>query len=425
MGLDVDTTAWSPTRRILFRFAFVYLILYLLPFPLNYFGNLFTVQPYAAIWDAVVPWVGKHVFQTEITVRPNGSGDTTYNYVQVVCFAVIAGVATVLWTLLDRRRTQYARLHRALRIYVRFGLAYFMILYGAVKVIKSQFPDPGLDRLLQPIGDTSPMGLLWTFMGASTGYNIFAGGGELLGGLLLTMRHTTILGALVSIGVLANVFVLNMCYDVPVKLFSVHLLAMAVFIALPDLRRIADFFVFNRALAAVEYPPLLGRKWLDRGVCVVRTILVLIVVGLSLYVADQGRKQFAKRAEQSPLYGIWNVEDFELDGKSHPALVTDTGRWRRVIFDYPGVLALQLMSDSRERYLLKLDPDTKAMSLSRRDNPEWKSELQCKEGEPGVLTLEGKFDGRTLRAKLRRADAATFQLTSRGFHWINEYPFNR
>ncbi len=69
-----------------------------------------------------------------------------------------------------------------------------MINYGAVKVIKAQFPNPTLDRLLQPFGDASPMGLLWTFMGASESYNIFTGAGELIGGLLLTTRRTTLLG---------------------------------------------------------------------------------------------------------------------------------------------------------------------------------------------------------------------------------------
>ena|GEM_PF-5392919 len=38
-------------------------------------------------------------------------------------------------------------------------------------------PSPTLDRLVQPFGDASPMGLVWTFMGASTAYPIFAAPG--------------------------------------------------------------------------------------------------------------------------------------------------------------------------------------------------------------------------------------------------------
>jgi hypothetical protein len=45
-----------------------------------------------------------------------------------------------------------------------------MIVYGAVKVIKLQFSYPGPDTLLHTFGESSPMHLLWTFMGASDGY---------------------------------------------------------------------------------------------------------------------------------------------------------------------------------------------------------------------------------------------------------------
>ena len=83
-------------------------------------------------------------------------------------------------------------------------------------------------------------------MGASESYNVFTGAGEILGGLLLTTRRTTLLGAIVSLGVLGHVAMLNFSYDVPVKLFSLHLLAMAVFLIAPDLRRLATMFLMIR-----------------------------------------------------------------------------------------------------------------------------------------------------------------------------------
>ncbi len=84
--------AWGPARRFLFRFAFVYMVLYSFPFPLYYI-------PYVGHDSRVVlrtagtpscTWVGKQVFGVDITVEPNGSGDTTYNYVQVFCLLVLA-----------------------------------------------------------------------------------------------------------------------------------------------------------------------------------------------------------------------------------------------------------------------------------------------------------------------------------------------
>src|SRR5262249_16175012 len=150
-----------------------------------------------------------------------GSRDSIDYYVQALCFLVIALAVTAVWTILDRKLLRYARFHEGLRICVRFALAAAMIAYGASKVIKSQFPDLPLDRLLQPYGDASPMGLVWTFMGYSRSYNLFAGAVELIGGLPLTMRRTTLLGALVSFGALCNLVALNFFYDIPAKLYSV------------------------------------------------------------------------------------------------------------------------------------------------------------------------------------------------------------
>ena len=61
---------------------------------------------------------------------------------------------------------------------------------------------------------------------------------------------------------------------------------------------------------------------------------------------------------------------------------------------------------------------------------------QDRRGYSGVLTAaHGRrnifcspppaLDGHPLRANLHRTDPAKRLLTSRGFHWINEYPFNR
>jgi hypothetical protein len=443
MGLTPAPVVWSPAKRLLFRFLFAYLVLYNLPFPLQFVplieklvrpkaSSLFTeqlLQPYEQLWGWLVPWVGNHVFDVTITVLPNGSGDTTYNYVQVFCFLVLAVAAAALWTLLallwrllGRKRANYERLYDWLMIYVRFTLAFWMITYGAVKVIKTQFPSPSLDRLLQPFGDASPMGLLWTFMGASDSYNFFSGAGELVGGLLLTTRRTTLLGALVSIGVLANIVMLNFSYDVPVKLFSCHLLAMAVFIAAVDWRRLAKFFLLNWDAPGADHRPLFRWPWLNWTMAALRTALVLGFTGMSLSGAIETRTQYAER---SALYGIWNVEEFEMEGKVRPPLSTDETRWRRVVFDYPKMIAIQLMGDSRRRYMLQMDTDNHRLELSKRDDPAWKSTLSYERAEPELLRLRGTFDGRPLRAELRLAPPAQFLLVSRGFHWINEYPFNR
>ena len=420
-----DSPEWHPAARVGFRFVFSYLVLYILPFPVG--GVPYTdalAAPYTRLWDALVPWVGRRVLgiDYEIGTVFNGSGDRTYDYVQVFCFLVLAAAATLVWSLLDRRRKSYTRLYQWLRVYVRLYLGTVMIGYGASKVINTQFFRPPLDRLFQTYGDSSPMGLLWTFMGSSEPYTVFTGAAEMLGGVLLFARRTAALGALVCVGVLVNVVMLNFSYDVPVKQFSSHLLAMAVFLAAPEFRRLANVFILNRTAEPAVIRPLFERARLNRAALVLRMLFLAAVVGTSLFQSYTLRRTIS---QHSPLYGVWEVEEFVSDGESRPPLVTDQTRWRRVVFDRPTVLALFTMTDVRQRFPLQLDAEKRTLALTKRDDPNWKTVLTYEQPEPERLTLAGDFDGHPVRARLRRADASRFLLTGRGFHWINESPFNR
>jgi len=419
---------WPITKRIAFRFVFAYLVLYIIPFPVE--SLPFTsalVQKYNDFWQAVVPWVGKHLLHLsyDITVFPNGSGDTTFNYVQVLCLLTLAALATVIWSVLDRRRPNYEQAYQWLRLYVRFSLASAMIGYGAFKIIPLQMPAPFLTRLIQPYGDSSPMGLLWTFIGASKGFQIFTGCAEMLGGVLLILPRTTLLGALVCLADTTLIFTLNMCYDVPVKLYSFHLLMMSVFLIAQDLRRLANLFLFNRNVEAVELSQLFRRRWLNRSALALQILFGLYLIGSSFYQGYQQSKVRGAFAPKAPLYGIWLVDEFSVDGQVRPPLMSDATRWQRVILQFSGALTIQPMSGPNQSFLLELNMEGRTLSLGKRNDPEWKASFSFEELDPGLITIEGELDGHRTYAKLVRFDETKFLLTSRGFHWIQEYPFGR
>lgn len=416
--------AWGPVKKLLFLFAFVYLVLYNFPSPLYYLHIDQVDAWYFQLWRPLVPWVAKHVFNVTITVH--GGGDSVFAYVQIFCFLAISIAAALIWTLLDRKRRNYARLYEWLRVYIRFVLAVTLIEYGAWKIFPSQFMAPDTDRLMRPFGDFSPMELLWAFMGASVAYNVFTGLAEMAGGLLLTLRRTTLLGALVCIGVMSNVVMLNLSYDVTVKQFSVHLLLMAVFLAAHDSRRLANLLVLNRPAEPEEVRPLFQRKWLARTAAAFAAVFILYETGTLLYGSYRDLVDYgSEAASRSPLYGMWTVEELVVDGKVRPPLVTDEKRWRRMFFNTPGRFTIQLMSDSHERYNLVHDENKRTLVLSKRGDPSWKTTLVYRQPRPDVLFVEGPFDGHQVRARLLLTEPPEFLLVTRGFHWINERPFNR
>ncbi len=207
-------------------------------------------------------WVGDRILHVEVIIQPTGSGDTMRSYVGCLCAVVIAAVEALLWTavvlLVRRRQPDWpadALLHRLVRVLVRFFLFEMLFGYGFAKVFPLQFSEPSSFRLAQQLGDMSPMGLLWTFMGFSPSYQIFTGAIESLAGLLLTARRTTLLGALITVVGMTHIFALNMSFDVPVKLYSFHYLMMAIYLVAPDLPRFIRAVVLGQAVEARPFAP--------------------------------------------------------------------------------------------------------------------------------------------------------------------------
>ena len=414
-----DAPRWRVTTLVSFRFAFTFLMLFFFPFPLNFIP--FINDAAQKVWDAFAIAVGKAVFGVTVNPSPTGSGDKMADWVTLFAIAVVSAAVTLIWSILDRKAASYPRLYRWFHLYIRFGLALAMISYGAFKVIPSQFVAPSLDRLAQSFGDASPMGLLWTFMGASVPYTIFTGLGEMTGGLLLTNRRTTLLGALISAAVMTHVVMLNFAYDVPVKNYSLLLLLTALIIAAPDAKRLLDFFVLKR-----PSQPMFSRRGLQIAARVVTVLFVCFMVGMQFNQSWQQRKRLlAARFGGTPLYGIWNVDGLTIDGIAHPPLTTDLTRWRRFVVSGKEYGTIQNMDDSRTRFILALDEKKQTLTLKKRTDPNFQATFTYRKPDSKTLALEGVFEGKKTVATLHKGNEQTFLLTSRGFHWINEVPFNR
>ena len=234
-----DNLDWSLQEKILFRFVFVFFILFIIiqnngAYP--FWG--FLMKYPTEILQFAIPWIGKHILHLsyEITVFTNGSGDTTYDYVIVLAIFSTAIIATVIWSIIDGKRDNYVVWYYWLTVAVRFYIGLMLINYGLFKVVKLQFPSPGIYRLLQPYGESSPMGLAWTFLGFSKGYNFFMGVAELTAALLL-FRRTMTAGAIVTLMTTTNVMAVNYFYDVPVKIISTALVMMTLFLLAKDAKK--------------------------------------------------------------------------------------------------------------------------------------------------------------------------------------------
>ena len=422
-GVPQPAPRWSFARCLGFRFACVYLVLYSFPFPIGLIpGTERLSEAYDAIWKSFLPWLGKRVLHLQdVPVAVTGSGDTTFNYLMLACMVLLSLALTALWTVVARPR-QHEVLGHWLRVYVRYVLASAMLGYGMLKVFKSQFPAPTGLRLMEPYGDSSPMALLWTFMGFSTPYTIFVGSAEVLGGIFLLFRRTTTLGALIVLAVMSNVAMLNFCYDVPVKLYSLHLWLMAAFLFLPDLPRFADFFLWNRpTLPATLSPPT------SRGAARLRLAGKVLLAGYLLFTTTKGAykswMEYGDGAARDPLDGAYDVVELKLNGAPVPNTAPPSRQWRRVGISTRGRLVIRGMDDSTQRYRLQNDRKASAFTVWP-DTSAVKTTLAYRWADASQLDLRGVLVGDRVSVRLRKVSASRFALLSRGFHWVSEFPYN-
>ena len=432
--MSVEAWTWRPATRIAFRFSFLYLGTYILltqlftaTLRLPYWGfrELGTLPPI----QAAVSWVAGHLFGATppLVVSGSGSGDKTFDWVLAFCLLVSALLATAVWTLLDRRREHYIRLHQWFRLLVRFALGATLVVYGATKVFLLQMGSgPSLSRLVEPFGYFSPMGVLWSFIGASPAYQRFTGCAEILGGILLFLPWTATLGALVCLAESIHVFTLNMTYDVPVKLMSFHLVLLALFLLAPESRRLANFLLLNRATGPSTLPGLFEDPRAQRLASAVQVALGVYLLGLSLSGSTSAWAQYGGGAPKSLLHGIWEVEPVTPGAPVSLAVSEADTRWRRIIFDAPQAMTVQRMDDTFDYYRVTIDPSEQSLRVSRRE-PGENGESIFRYQRPALdrLVLTGKWDGRSVEMQCRLLDGERFLLLIRRFHWIQEYPYNR
>ena len=416
---------WRLGTTVAFRFCFVYFGLYslatqvaggVLLLPAAYLPAFGTIWPMREI----TTWLAVHVTgATPPLVYSGNSGDTLFHWVQTAWILAVALAATALWSAADRHRHEYVTLLKWFRLFLRFGLAAQMFYYGMAKVIPAQFPPPSLVTLVEPIGYLSLSDLLWAFVGASTPYQVFTGCAEIAAGLLLVVPRTMTAGALLAAVDMVQVFVLNMTYDFGLKLMSFHLILIALFLLAPDVRRLTAV-LGGRGAGPSNQPALFATARANRLALVaqiafgVYLLSMFSAISLRLY-HDEGGPGRAR----SPLYGIWDIDDLSIDGRSGPAVLNDYDRqWRRVIFDSADIIVFQRIDDSLARYGVSVDTDARRLALTKGGSRAWQAAFTFEQPADDRLILEGAMDGLAIQMRLRRVELDTFRLLNSRFRWV-------
>ncbi len=441
---------WSLITRVAFRFCFCYFFplgiscFFIQADILHYFTGLaFWKMDGFDPWKLALPWICSHIFHVQKKLYFYPDSDYLAGYLQHLCELLLALIITAVWSILDRNRPNYRRLYAWFTLYLRSMLAITLFGYGFDKVFPLQFGTMTPDRLAKPMGEMDMFNVLWTFMAASVPYTVFSGTLEVIAGVLLLLPRLEMLGAFLSVAVMSNVFLLNMDYGVPVKLFSSHLLLVSILLAAPGLVRLANLLVLRRTTAPIQPQCLSNNRWIHRGGRFGLAAFATIM-GIVTFFSFRGHfkqlKAEAVKAQSMPYYGMWKVDTFIVpitNSSAPPSLFTPklekeyrvspgTDHWEGLNFSAPNRMTILLRDGVTDGVDLSKQPDptTGQTQVTDSDDPTWKASLIFVPSGQDVLSIQGVVNGISIQAKYHKREVSKFPLTQEKFRWIQDDPAN-
>ncbi len=413
----MDNAAHFPHQRkrnALLRFLHLYAISYVYLF-------IFTSQfsPLERLYKNGVLWLCKNIFQQQQVeyITMTGSGDTSLDYWVVFVNVGLAAAAALIILLVDKKQRTFKDLHWFTVVVARYYVAMIMISYGFAKLHNGQFPANSIGRLEERVGDMSPMGMVWAMMGASKGYTFVSGLLETVGGLLLLFRRTKTFGALFSMTVMINVALLNFFYDVPVKIFSSHIVLFCVFIVSGDAIALYRFFVLHQPSQLRFQKRTADKRWKRI------TLIGLKCLVVAFFIFSSSSMLFYT-PPSVPLEGAYTVKKFKVNNQEIPPCKTDSTGWKKLIISYSGRADVVLNNDSTEAFMGVTDPKKNTLTLRKTERDSRYAYLHYHTQKDNVI-FTGNIGNDTVRIETEIKKKEDYLLNKRGFHWINEYPFNR
>ena len=454
-NLSAQTLPWNSCQKIAFRFAFIFFILFIvfLDWSVNPVLSYFYYEAgLAELLDGIIGWTGMNLFRIQYMILSPYDGqhnDRIFIYLLYFVMAMLAFLGTIIWSVWDRKRTNYQTLYYWLTAIIRYYLAFTLFLFALEKFFKLQFPDLGFYTLSEPVGNLSPMSLAWAFFGYSYGYNIFMGIAE-SAALLLLFRRTMTFGAILTLGALANVMAVNFNYDVHAKMYPTALFVMTLYLLLPQIKRLFQFFFTSQPTSLPVLPaPVFSKRWMRMSKAVLKILLIgcFLLYTFNDYVTyTQRRNAREKNKMQSGVSGMYDVHTFVMNKDTltseHPLRWNQLimgGARERIRLKGDSLAYLEVSVDKKEifvygdrNYLARKEQeiynelglqeslyvDVDSMLVAQQAKHRFQFEFM----DSTTLLLKGKIrnDSVFITAKKQPVNLNNFRLLKNGFHWITE-----
>ena len=271
------------------------------------------------------------------------------------------------------------------RIYTicRYLVAFVICFYGFAKLNGSQFTILG-SELDKPLRQVEGFWLTWYYFGYSTVYGNVIAVVQIICGLLLTFRRTTLLGAILLFGIMVNIVLVDIFYHVPVDgLYSaILIMACLAFILFYNRAQIVKVFVIlqEQVHSTNNQKPIL--QYLSR------VFILLIPAVFTYWLAHYGNRH------PTELDGVWQVEETKHSGLPSK-IYFERNRAYLCVFKYD--------NGKSEDHHFEVDPQGKNVVIYNR----WLSKGEKKlEGtytlQNNSMVISGKHENSDIKIMLRK-----------------------
>jgi hypothetical protein len=338
--------------------------------------------------------------------------DTVSMYILVLLLLIFAILVSLLLLQIKNWELYKGRVIRFFYCFFFYYLALQLLKYGADKIFKNQFYLPEPNILYTPLGRVDKDLLYWSSMGTSHFYNVFLGCLEMLAAIFILIKRTRLVGLLISLAVLLNVVAVNFGFDISVKLYSLFLFFLTVYLLVPywtglyqlfsvkpvSLNPVSETIVIKKKLFLSAF-----LKWLAIGLICLEVFYPFIKSGN--FNGDSTKKPY--------LHGAYEIKQM-IAGTD--TLAADKLPLKRFFIHKDSYMIFQDQEDGMQDYKLSYD---KAKNIYVLTDYEFKQTVISLNylSTDSILTIKYSRDDKDQEIIGKSVDWRNLPLLKKSFHW--------
>jgi hypothetical protein len=338
--------------------------------------------------------------------------DSTSMYILVLLLVILSLLTALLLPRLHKWQLYRTKLLGFIYTFCIYYLALQLLKYGVDKIFKNQFYLPEPNILYTPVGRLDKDILYWSSMGTSHFYSVFMGVLETMAAVFLFFRKTRLIGLLMSLAIMLNVVAVNFGFDIGVKIFSLFLLFLTLYLLTPYTRRLYQVLTQQPVTENIIATPV-KRTFL-------RSFLKWFVIGLILLEAFYPflRVMVFNRdlAPRPYLHGAYRVDQMI---RGDDTLAVASFPIKRLFVHSDGYMIFQDQQDNMQDYKFSYDHHLYQYVLT--DYQLHKTPLSLGYNEKdSILTMKYTKSGQLTQIKAKAIDWRKLPVLKRGFHWTTD-----